>query len=100
MLLPLPMKALQLLLNLNFSLLALAFCVGKNIFEIANLLFNGFVSFVHLVQRPLTLRQLSLLRLLNYRIFKHMMISIELRAKVCVNRFYIFHCLIEKFFAA
>lgn len=100
MLLPLAMKALQLLLNLNFSLLSLSFCVSKNIFEVTDLLFDGFVCFVCFVGRPLTLRQLPFLRLFDYCIFKYMMVGIELCAKIGVNRFNIFDRLIEKLFAA
>jgi len=99
MLLPLSVQTLHLLMYLDFSLLPLAFCIRKNVFEVANLLFDCFVILIYFSRRPLALRQLTFLRLFDYCVFEHVVIGIDLGAKVCVNCFNVFYGLIEKFFA-
>ena len=99
MLLPFSVETLHLLLYLDFSLLPLAFCIRKNVFEVANLLFDCFVILIYFSGWPLALRQLTFLCLFDHSVFKHVVVGIELGAKVCVNCFNVFYGLIEKLFA-
>lgn len=100
MLLPLSMETLQLLLDFYFPLLSLSFCVGKYIFEVANLFFNCLVTFTNFVVGPLALWQLTFLRLFNNSVFNNVMVSIKLVADESVDGFDILNSLVEKLFAS